>query len=209
MSVLQDLLDKTDVFFRPIRQYNNQVKKELKKDSSDYKKRIDSIKKCENIESIVKNIVKKTYNFISKPKFTPTEIRIYKNKITEMKNEKTNKMIEQRKKELIKVLDKKMTIKKFIDNNLHKSIFTNNEKRHKGVGHLRNFIEYFNNKKIFKNQIKTKTDEKKLQDTARRIVYIQRKYVPLVNESFKYIKKNYMDKIQKGGNLYCSIDLKK
>ena len=208
MSILDELIDEVDKFFRADLQYNKVVLKELNPKYSDVKKTKEIISKCQEMYENTKGLVEKTFNIISAKRKTPAEIRILKGKSKEIKDDQMKKLIKNRKEDIQDIINRKITSQKFLDNNFHEHDVSKKarKKATKMINiHIRKIKELQNNKWLKYQPKKFDKLLSKIVDSfAVKIANLQAEEHEFIRSGLKSIDKYYAKKLkQTGGNAVC------
>lgn len=214
MSILEELLEEVDLYFKITNQYYKQIKKELSPKYPGYKEKLEEIRKCENIQKKIKEIITKVYKDSLKPKKTDVEIRILKQKPIELKNDNLKKIIKSRIKDITKLYNREITKKKFLDDNFNLGDMNKKGKNvRKKVNELLDKLLKFRDEQeknkivniVFNTQIK-KVINNKIKRLAKKLAKIQIKYIQFLKENMEMIDKYYEKQL--GGSLDKSCETK-
>ena len=209
MSILDELLEEVDTFFRPNLQYNKVILRELNpKYTPNINEQKETASKCQEMYEDTKGLVKKTYELVSAKRKTPTEIRILKAKPKEVKDDQMKKIIESRKKDIQDLIERKINSKKLLDDNFHEHDVSKGarKKATKIMNKYIRKIKELQNDKWLKFQPKKfeKLLSKTINRFAEKLAKLQSKEHEFIRSGMESIDKYYEKKLkQTGGNISC------
>jgi len=207
MSVIKDLNDIVDSYFRPVKQYNRQRLKETKTNSKMNIQIKNELEECDKIKEIIKNVIDINYKDILKKKLTPTQVRILEQNVKELKEKSFEKMVKAREDDILDLINKKISKKDFYNKVLDKTLISNKVIIKKAKNKIKILLKFAekNKKYIIKSYLNKDKQNKIIYLLACYITKIHILYVPLINQSFKNIKSFMRKIILKGGgnNSYC------
>jgi len=201
MSVIKDLNDIIDAYFKPVKQYNRQRLKETKTNSKMNIQIKNELEECDEIKEIIKNVIDINYKDVLKKKLTPRQEIVLEQSVKQIIEKTYERMVKEREDDILDLINKKISKKDFYDKVLSNTLISNKVIIKKAKNKIKKLLKFAekNKKYIIKSYLNKDKENKIIYLLACYITEIHIIYVPLINESFKNIKSFMKNKILKGG----------